>query len=124
MFSSRCSCGDNKWENREYLGRPENGVFGSLVGAQWKGRWMVMTEGNVKLVEVTKNETSTCHMSHGANQTINKGLREFFFQRSDSLLNVACRHSLSTLVCEYNELVWSSGFASNLLLKECCPSES
>jgi hypothetical protein len=67
-------------ENREHLGRPENGVFGSLVGAQWTGHWMVMTEGNIKSVEVTKNETSTCHMSHGTNQTINKGLREFFFK--------------------------------------------
>jgi hypothetical protein len=38
----------------------------------------VTTEGNVKSVEVTKDETSTCHMSHGENQTINKGLREFF----------------------------------------------
>ena len=81
---------------------------------------MVTTEGNV---EVTKNETSTCHMSHGANQTINKGLGEFF-QISRSLLNVACPRSLSTLVCEYNELVWFTGFASNLSLEECCSSES
>jgi hypothetical protein len=78
VFLSRCSCGNNEWENREHLGRLENSVFSSLAGVQWKGRWMVTTEGNIKSVEVTKNETSTCHMSHGANQTINRGLKNFF----------------------------------------------
>jgi hypothetical protein len=40
VFLSRCV--NNEWENREHLGRLGNGVFGCLVGAQWKGRWMAV----------------------------------------------------------------------------------